>query len=130
MHATIVLEISFDNILVQICQTLLTHLTVFWCFQGYRTWAIAENLLIGKNWDTDTLRTIFVYPFFGSFIWAVCQSRNTLSANPTKWSNTLKQFECAWLFCGVGTERVNPFLANAFIFRGNKLGVLARNGVK
>ena len=30
---------------------------------------------------------------------------NPLSANPTKWSNTLKQFvdlECVWPFCGVG----------------------------
>ena len=31
-----------------------------------------------------------------------------LRANPTKWSNTLKQFaealfECVWLFCEIGT---------------------------
>ena len=39
-------------------------------------------------------------------------SINPLSANPTKWSNTLKQFvdelfECVRLFCGVGAQRVN-----------------------
>ena len=39
-------------------------------------------------------------------------SINPLSANPTKWSNTLKQFvdelfECVRPFCGVGAQRVN-----------------------
>ena len=40
--------------------------------------------------------------------------KRTLSANPTKWSNTLKSssafaaalFECIWPFCGVSTKRV------------------------
>ena len=41
---------------------------------------------------------------------------NPLSANPTKWSNTLKQFrrqiadelfECVSLFCGIGANRIN-----------------------
>ena len=27
---------------------------------------------------------------------------NSLSANPTKWSNTLELFECVSPFCGVG----------------------------
>ena len=37
---------------------------------------------------------------------------NPLSANPTKCSNTLKQFEhkqfkCVWPFCEIGAEKVN-----------------------
>ena len=43
-----------------------------------------------------------------------CRLVNPLSTNPTKWSNTLKQFvsladellEHVWPFCKVGTERV------------------------
>ena len=44
---------------------------------------------------------------------------NPLSANPAKWSNTLKQynssatadelFECVWTFCGVCAERVGSY---------------------
>ena len=52
----------------------------------YNTWTYWNNGSIGTNWV------------------------NPLSANPTKWSNTLKQFvgrsdelyECVWPFCGVG----------------------------
>ena len=38
---------------------------------------------------------------------------NPLSTNPTKWSNTLKQFadelcECIWQFCKIGAEKVKP----------------------
>ena len=42
------------------------------------------------------------------------ESFDSLSANPTKWSNTLnsstvvdKLFECVWPFCRVGAWRVN-----------------------
>ena len=35
-----------------------------------------------------------------------------LSANPTKWSNTLKQF--VWPFCEIGASRVNIYL-NGFL---------------
>ena len=33
---------------------------------------------------------------------------NPLSANPTKWSNTLFLFECVWPFCGISAWRVKP----------------------
>ena len=41
-------------------------------------------------------------------IWgSIYEKVNPLSANPTKWSNTLKQFdelfECVWPFCVIGT---------------------------
>ena len=35
---------------------------------------------------------------------------NPLSVNPTKWSNTLKRFECAWPFCKVVAKRVKENL--------------------
>ena len=43
---------------------------------------------------------------------------NPLSANPTKWSNTLKQFigdlptKCVWPFCEIGAKRVNKFISS------------------
>ena len=59
---------------------------------------------------TEFLTKIYIFFICFILIWLF----NSLSANPTKRSNTLKQFvsfcrriECVWPFCGVGAKRVN-----------------------
>ena len=52
----------------------------------------------------------FIMEFFWTFILPLFLKSNSLSANPTEWSNTQtirrqisdKLFECVWPFCGVG----------------------------
>ena len=71
-------------------------------------------------------------------LWSESQPQhfNPLSTNPTKWSNTFKQFvdklltncfECVWPFCEIGAERVKTwfFLMNRpIIFHINNLSVI------
>ena len=56
--------------------------------------------------DMSDGNDIFMLSLFLTFMFVI----NPLSANPTKWSNTYRQFafadelfECVWPFCGVGT---------------------------
>ena len=55
--------------------------------------------------------------FLPSCVEDAWKNLNSLSANPTKWSNTLKQFadklfECVWPFCKIGAQRVKECLLN------------------
>ena len=75
-------------VLVSLLLTLNRFPTLFWCFH-------CSLKLVNAGWQALP-------------IWN--KDLNPLSANPTKWSNTLKQFvgntrrifECVWPFCEVG----------------------------
>ena len=45
---------------------------------------------------------------------------NGLSGNFTKWSNTLKLFECVWPFCGIGAYRVKLRMKVSLILNKTK----------
>ena len=53
---------------------------------------------------------------------------NPLSANPPKWSNTLKQFvgkfECVCPFCGIGAQRVKNLESRDYSDRGKTIMLL------
>ena len=53
---------------------------------------------------------IFYYCYIVFVHFSLSSAISVLSANPTKWSNTLKQFfgntRCVLAFCGVGASRV------------------------
>ena len=95
----------------------------------YLTWYLLNSCrLLSENPQPPPLKKStppFLFTFPLKFKFKKCKSPlivirvcfSPLSVNPTKWSNTLKQFasycwRVVWPFCGVGAERVKLKLQN------------------
>ena len=82
--------------------------------KDFYVWSNFHILVLPINTDFKVSYSLFLYAashgleFYRILGKSECTTHNPLSANPTKKSNTLKQFadelfECVWPFCGIGT---------------------------